>query len=82
MQSSTSKKKWQDFSLIKYYLQQLENSSPSYSLILNHEEFVHVLLQNGAFFNDKDQDKRTPIEDGLMKKRMTTFKTMIAYTQF
>ena len=56
MQSSTSKKKWQDFSLIKYYLQQLENSSPSYSLILNHEEFVHVLLQNGAFFNDKDQD--------------------------
>ena len=52
--------------------------------MLNHEEFVHLLLQNGAFFNAKDQDKINPIEDSLMRKQMTAFKTMPipTYTQF
>ena len=53
-----------------------------FALMLNHEEFVHLLLQNGAFFNAKDQDKINPIEKGLMSKQMTALKTMIAYTQF
>ena len=44
--------------------------------------FCSLLLQNGAFFNAKDQDKRTPIEEGLMRKQMTAFKAMLAYTQF
>ena len=51
-------------------------------LTLNHEEFVHLLLQNGAFFNAKDQDKKTPIKEGLMRKQRNAFKTMIAYAQF
>ena len=34
-----------------------------FALMLNHEEFVLLLLQGGAFFNAKDQDKRTPIEE-------------------
>ena len=51
-----------------------------FSLVLNHEEFVHLLLQNGAFFNAKDQDKLTQIEEGLMRKHMTPFKTMITHT--
>ena len=38
------------------------------ALMLNHEEFVLLLLQNGAFFNAKDQDKINPIEEGLMSK--------------
>ena len=50
--------------------------------MLNHEEFVLLLLQNGAFFNAKDQDNINPIEEGLMRKQMTVFKTMLAYTQF
>ena len=49
-----------------------------FALTINHEEFVHLLLQNGA----KDQDKINPIEKGLMRKQMTAFKTMLAYTQF
>ena len=53
-----------------------------FALMLNREEFVLLLLQNGAFFNAKDQDMITPIEEGLMRKQMTTFKTMITYTQF
>ena len=53
-----------------------------FALMLNHEEFVLLLLQNGAFFNAKDQDKINPIEKGLMRKQMTAFKTMIAYAQF
>ena len=53
-----------------------------FALMLNHKEFVLLLLQTGAFFNAKDQDKTTPIEEGLMRKQMTTFKTMMAYTQF
>ena len=53
-----------------------------FALTLNHEEFVHLLLQNGAFFNAKDQDKINPIEKGLMRKQMTAFKTMLLYTQF
>ena len=48
------------------------------ALMLNHEEFVILLLQNGASVNAKDQDKRTPIE-GLMRKQMTAFNTMLAY---
>ena len=52
------------------------------ALMLNHEEFVHLLLQNGASLNAKDQDKINLIEEGLMRKQMTAFKTMIAYTQF
>ena len=51
-------------------------------LILNHEEFVLLLLQNGASLNARDQDKITPIKEGLMRKQMTAFKTMLAYTQF
>ena len=50
------------------------------ALILNHNEFVTLLLQNGAFFKAKDQDTRTQIEEGLMRKQMTVFETMIAYT--
>ena len=53
-----------------------------FALMLNHKEFVLLLLQTGAFFNAKDQDKTTPIEEGLMRKQMTTFKTTMAYTQF
>ena len=52
------------------------------ALALDHEEFVLLLLQNGAFFNDKDQDIRTPIEEVLMTKQMTDFKTTIVYTEF
>ena len=52
-----------------------------FALMLNHEKFVLLLPQNGAFSNVKDQDKRTPIEEGLMKKQMTAFKTIIFYTQ-
>ena len=52
-----------------------------FALILNHEEFVLLLLQNGAFSNAKDQDKRTPIEEGFMRIQMTAIKTMITYTQ-
>ena len=51
-------------------------------LILNHEGFVLLLLQNGAILHAKDQDRRTPIEEGLMRKQMTTFKTILACTQF
>ena len=50
--------------------------------MLNHEEFVLLLLQNGAFFNDKDQDIRTPIEEVLMRNQMTAFKAMLLYNQF
>ena len=50
--------------------------------MLNHEEFVHLLLQNVASFNVKDQDKKTPVEEGLMRKEMTAFKKMLSYTQF
>ena len=53
-----------------------------FALMLNHEEFELLLLQNGASLNAKDQDKRTLIEEGLMRKQMTAFKTMIVYTQF
>ena len=51
-------------------------------LILNHEEFVLLLLQNGASLNAKDQDNINPIEKGLMRKQMTAFKTVIVYAQF
>ena len=50
--------------------------------MLNQEEFVLLLFQNGAFFNGKNQDKISPIEEGLMSEQMTAFKTMILYTQF
>ena len=50
--------------------------------MFNQEEFVLLLFQNGAFFNGKNQDKISPIEEGLMRKQMTAFKTMILYTQF
>ena len=53
-----------------------------FPLMLNHEEFVLLLLQNGASLNARDQDKITPIKEGLMRKQMTAFKTMIAYTRF
>ena len=52
-----------------------------FALMLSHEEFVLLLLQNGASLNAKDQDKINPIEEGLMSKQMTASKTMIAYTQ-
>ena len=51
-------------------------------LILNHEEFVLLLLQNGASLNARDQDKITPIEEGLMSNQMTALKIMLAYAQF
>ena len=52
-----------------------------FALVLNHEEFVLLLLQNGASLNAKDQDRRTPIEEGgLMRKQMTAFKTMLVFT--
>ena len=51
-------------------------------LILNHEEFVLLLLQNGASLNAKDQDKITPIEEVLMRNQMTAFKAMLLYNQF
>ena len=60
----------------------VNSTCSNFALMLNHEEFVLLLLQSGAFFNAKDQDKITPIEEGLISKQMTTFKTMIAYTQF
>ena len=44
-----------------------------FALMLNHEEFVLLLLQNGASLKAKYQDKRTPIEEGLMRKQMTAF---------
>ena len=53
-----------------------------FALVLNHEEFVFLLLQNGASLNAMDQDKITPIEEGLMSKQVTAFTTMIAYTKF
>ena len=53
-----------------------------FALMLNHEEFVLLLLQNGDFFNAKDQDKINPIEEVLMRKQMTAFKTMIPFPQF
>ena len=53
-----------------------------FALLLNHEEFVLLLLQNGASLNAKDQDKITPIEEGLMRQKLTAFKTMLLYTQF
>ena len=62
-----------------FNLQQCENSL-HLALILHHKEFVILLLQNGAFFKAKDQDTRTQIEEGLMRKQMTVFETMIAYT--
>ena len=45
-----------------------------FALMLNHEEFVLLLLQNGAFLMPM------PIEEGLTRKQITAFKTMIAYT--
>ena len=45
-----------------------------FALMLNHEEFVLLLLQGGAFFNAKDQDKRTPIEDTSQCCQMITFQ--------
>ena len=53
-----------------------------FALMLNHEEFELLLLQNGASLNAKDQDKINPIEERLMRKQMTAFKTMIVYTLF
>ena len=53
-----------------------------FALMLNHEEFVLLLLQNGASLNAMDQDKIPPIEEGLMSKQVTAFTTMIAYTKF
>ena len=52
-----------------------------FALVLNHEEFLLLLLQNGPFFNAKDQDKINSIEEGLMRNQMTTFKTMLLYNQ-
>ena len=37
------------------------NTPLHFALMLNHKEFVHLLLQNGAFVNAKDQDKIDPI---------------------
>ena len=53
-----------------------------FALMLNHEECVILLLQNGASLNVKDKDKMNPIEESLMKKKMTAFITMIVFTEF
>ena len=53
-----------------------------FALVLNHEEFVLLLLQNGASLNAMDQDKITPIEEVLMRNQMTAFKAMLLYNQF
>ena len=53
-----------------------------FALMLNLKEFVILLLQNGAFFTAKNQDKINPIEEGLIRNQMTVFKTTIAYDQF
>ena len=53
-----------------------------FALMLNHEEFELLLLQNGALFNAKDQDKINSIVEDLIRKQMTAMKTMLAYTQF
>ena len=50
-----------------------------FALIQNQEEFLLLLLQNGASLNAKDEDKRTLIEESLMRNQMTVFKAMIAY---
>ena len=66
-----------------FNLQQCENSL-HLALILHHKEFVILFLQNGAstYLNAMDQDKITPIEEGLMSNQMTAFKIMLAYAQF
>ena len=53
-----------------------------FALMLNYENFVLLLLQNGALFNAKDQDKINSIVEDLIRKQMTAMKTMLAYTQF
>ena len=50
-----------------------------YAVYQNLEEFVFLLLRNGASLNAKDLDKRTPIEESLIRKQMGFFKTMVAY---
>ena len=40
------------------------------TLVLNHEEFVLLLLQNVASWNAKDQDKINPIEEGLKRRQV------------
>ena len=80
MQSATSKRKWLNVNSTCTNLK-----TPLHlALMLNHEEFVHLLLKNGAFFNAKDQDKINPIEECLMRKQITAFKRMPipTYTQF
>ena len=52
-----------------------------FGLVLNHEEFVLLLLQNSASLNAKDKDAKTPFKESLMRKQVTAFKTMIAYAQ-
>ena len=52
------------------------------ALILKYKDFCTFSSSNGAFFNAKDQDKINPIEEGLMRKQMTAFKTMLLYNQF
>ena len=71
--------RFQEYFLAYSYCSNVKNPL-QIALILNHEKFVLTFLQNGPFFNAKDQDKRTPIEEGLMRKQMTAFKTLIAYT--
>ena len=49
----------------------------------NHDGWICTFASSkDAFFDAKDQDKRFPIEEGLIKKQMTAFKTMIVYAQF
>ena len=45
-----------------------------FALMLNHEEFALLLLQNGASLKAMDQYKKAPVEEGLMRKEMTAFK--------
>ena len=75
IQLTTSKRKWGKY---RFNLK----TPLHFTLMLNHEEFVISLLQNGVIFYAKDQDKINPIEEGSKGKQMTTFKTILSYNQF
>ena len=57
--------------------------TPSHlTLMLNHEEFVILLLQNRCIFECQGSRQENSYWRRLDKKQITSFKTMIAYTQF
>ena len=67
MNSATSKRKWLNFSS--------NLKTPLHiALMLNHGEFVLLFLQNGTFFNAKNQEKINPIEEVLIRTQITILK--------